>query len=541
MPQNILIAALGEHPAVVTGMVKALREFEDIWIDTLHVLYPENTGKEIAGWGYLLMETHLDGICDVWPVPLGFPDANTTDKSIEFLRILVGLLGPYRDEMEYNVYLSLAGGRKNMSALMALVSQFFPTVKGLYHLLDKEEDSFPSISQLVDWPREKSLKALDPPIENMNLVPIPYPGTYSSASELRTWLNGLDPDNESAPPIALTPEAEQFFRSIFTPNTTYQQLQVWLSESAYTQYQSWAQQGSNFAREFMTCFKQMRDPNRLKDRIHGTFGEFHFYKRPHTAERPFYYTKPNSIHLYPNKPVKQVIVCGLSIKKSQKKYKPTLDEQLANAEKLLAEPKQLRYKSLASFKTRERTLLVPLGLSPMIATQTYTLLKESEDEGKPKIPTVAVLYPEYHDVIENGVDLLKEQFKERGVEFKCFPIEEVEDIDSPENCESYLQTLLKAIETLRRLYPERSIALSLSGGRKGMSALTLFAAQRAGIEQVYHTLITDIKLEKRIEEETNLDALDKLPTDEARAKRLFLEEYDHSKFQLFSIPVIALS
>jgi len=30
MPQNILIATLGEHPAVVTGMVKALREIAGI-------------------------------------------------------------------------------------------------------------------------------------------------------------------------------------------------------------------------------------------------------------------------------------------------------------------------------------------------------------------------------------------------------------------------------------------------------------------------------------------------------------------------------
>ena len=534
MPQNILIAALGEHPAVVTGMVKALREFEDIWIDSLYVLYPENTGQDIAQLGYPLIEEHLDGVCDVWPVPLGFPDANTTDRSIEFLRILVGVLEPYRDKMEYNVYLSLAGGRKNMSALMALVSQFFPTVKGLYHLLDKEEDSFPSIWQLVDWPRQKSLKALDPPIENMNLVPIPYPGTYSSASELRTWLNGLDPDNESAAPIALTPEAEQFFRSIFTPNTTYQQLQVWLSENAYTQYQSWTEQGNNFAPEFMTCFKQMRDPNRLKDRKHGTFGQFHFYKRRRTRIRPFFYTKPNPIVLHPQQPVERVIVCGLSVEQGNGQYDPT-------AEKLLASAKRQPYKHISQLNTRERILLVPLGTSPMIATQTYTLLQESQDEGKPNIPTVAVLYPEYHDVIENGVDLLEEQFEERGVEFKRFPIEEVEDIDSPEDCECYLQTLLAAIEELRTQYPERSIALSLSGGRKAMSALTLFAAQRAAIEQVYHTLITDIELEERIEEETNLNALDKLPTDDARAKRLFLEEYDHSHFQLFAIPVIPFS
>ena len=533
MSQNILIAALGEHPAVITGMVKALREFEHIWIDSLHVLYPEKTGKDIAQLGYPLIEQHLDGICDVWPVPLAFSDANTTDASITFLRTLVGVLETYQDEEKYDVYLSLAGGRKNMAALMALVSQFYPSVKGLYHLLDKKDDTFPSIWQLVDWPTEKSEKALDPPVKKMNLVPIPYFRTFASSHVLRNFLKNPDSAAEHTP-LELTPEAEQFFRSIFTFNTTYQRLQVWLSETAYTQYQSWTHRGSNFAGEFMTCFKQMRDPNRLKDRIHGTFNKFHFYKRRRTRERPFYYTEPNPIHLYPQQPIERVIVCGLSVEQGNGQYEPT-------AQQLLSSAQRQPYKSLASLNSRTRILLVPLGTSPMIATQTYTLLQESEEEGKPNIPTVAVLYPEYHDVIENGVDLLEEQFEERGVEFKRFPIEEVEDIDSLENCNLYLKTLLEAIENLGSLYPERSIALSLSGGRKGMSALTLFAAQRAGIEQVYHSLITDIELEKRIEEETNLDALDELPTNDARANRLFLKEYDRNYFQLFTIPVISLS
>jgi CRISPR-associated Csx14 family protein len=187
---------------------------------------------------------------------------------------------------------------------------------------------------------------------------------------------------------------------------------------------------------------------------------------------------------------------------------------------------------------QEHILVIPLGKSPMIATQTYTLLQESEEEGRPRIPTVAVVYPEQSLPISNGARLLKRQFELRRVEFLQYPVRGFKDVDSVEACNAYLGTLLAAIEDLRRKYPARQIALSLSGGRKGMSALTLIAAQQASIKRLYHTPITDLELEKRIEKETGLDALKKLPTDEDRAKRLFLAEYGLEHVQLFTIPVI---
>ena len=72
-----------------------------------------------------------------------------------------------------------------------------------------------------------------------------------------------------------------------------------------------------------------------------------------------------------------------------------------------------------------------------------------------------------------------------------------------------------------------------------MAALTLFAAQQANIDAVYHTLITDIELEEKIEEETTLDTLRSL-TRSKRIERLFLNVYDESKFELFRVPVIPL-
>lgn len=536
MPQTVLIAALGDHPAVVTGMVKALSAFEQLTIDTLHVIHPQDTGKDIAQLGYPLIEEHLCDNCQIVSHPMPFSDANTRERSMLFLQTVAAILAGYQDTSQYNVYLSLAGGRKNMAALMAVMPQFFPAVRGLYHLLDRQEgkhgNAFPSIDDIVLMDHAAQLRALDPPLAQLNLVPIPYPRASAQASELWRYLRTVDDDVEA--PIPLTPEGEAFYRTVFEPaGSTSPQLEVWLTRTAFERYQAWESQGSHFADEFMTCFEQMRDPMRLKARVHGSRDEFSFYKRPSTRERPFYYTQPNPIHLYPQRPVERVVICGLAVEQGNGQYEPTMQQLLETVDR---EP-VVRLRDLKS-RDLECTLLVPLGKTPMIATQTYTLLQLSEEEGCPRIPTVAVLYPRHSGLIRSGVGLLKAQFGRRGVEFLEYPIHQLRDVDSQEACQTYLGALLEAISSLRQRYPRRPVALSLSGGRKGMSALTLFAAQRAGIPRVFHTLIRDPNLEAQIEESGSLASLQALPTDEARAERLFLEAYPREAFVLFTIPVI---
>jgi hypothetical protein len=381
-------------------------------------------------------------------------------------------------------------------------------------------------------PHEQQLRALDPPLDYLNLIPIPYPGAFANHSQLRRILKTFD-DQDEQPSISVSPEAEVFFRAVFEPGKRERPLEVWLSRTAYDQYQAWATAGSHYAGEFLTCFKQMREPRRLKSRTHGAKGEYYFYKRPRTRERPFVCTEPNPIYLYPQKPVERVIVCGLSVEQGNGQYDPTREEWLASIDR---QP----YMRLSELEERDFVLLVPLGKSPMIVTQTYTLLRESEDEGKPDNLTVAVLYPQRSALIRKGVRMLRRQFERRGVDFITYPIDELRDVDSEAACETYLGALRATIDDLRGKYPDRELALSLSGGRKGMSALTLFAAQRAGIERLYHTLITDIALEERIQEETTLEALDGLPTDDGRADRLFLNCYEREQFELFTVPVIPL-
>jgi CRISPR-associated Csx14 family protein len=532
---NVLIAALGDHPAVITAAMTAMEKVAGIPIHHLHVLHPQDTGKYIGREGFNLITRHLQERCQVFPVPLPFADANSTAASIQFLQILAAILERYHDEQMHHIYLLLAGGRKNMAALMALVSQFFPAVRGIYHILDRDEDSrnpaFPSIEQIELEMNEAQVRAaLDPPLERLNLISIPYPGAFASSVELRRRLKSLDAGKELES-VELTLDAEYFFQKVFQPLSNTHRLDVWLSQRAYEQYQAWFVSGNNHAKEFLTCFEHMRDPFVLKEREKGTFGEYRFFKRRRTTERPLFYTEPNSIDLYPERSVEQVIVCALSVEQGNGQYEPTANEILANLDRVPSV-------RLSDLNRRDLTLIVPLGKSPMIATQTYTLLTQSVTEGRPRIPTVALVYPERNPVIANGARLLKRQFERRGVSIEDQPIRCLRDLDSREACEIYLRELLGAIRTLQDKHPDRQIALSLSGGRKGMSALTYFAAQYAGVERVYHTLISDLNLERRMETEMTLREIEGLPTDEAKARRLFLDEYERTKFELISIPII---
>jgi CRISPR-associated protein NE0113 (Cas_NE0113) len=103
---------------------------------------------------------------------------------------------------------------------------------------------------------------------------------------------------------------------------------------------------------------------------------------------------------------------------------------------------------------------------------------------------------------------------------------------------------VKEIKRVQQVTEDGKIDLALSGGRKGMTAMTIFAAQKCGIRYVYHTLITDEDTSDRIDEETTIDALNETSlTQEEERKRLFLRAYEaegpdpYANFVLFRVPV----
>jgi CRISPR-associated Csx14 family protein len=171
---NVIIATLGESPIVITGMFLKVKE-QIGTVDKMVVLHPE--GDWIPK-GYRMIEEVLKDECNVEPWMLPFEDADTEEETYTFLRELFELLSLFQSS-EDQVYLSLAGGRKNMSALMALAVPFFPRIWKLYHLLDRHEHTsrynFKSIQTLLNirnpWGLQRTML---PSPKDLILVDIPF-------------------------------------------------------------------------------------------------------------------------------------------------------------------------------------------------------------------------------------------------------------------------------------------------------------------------------------------------------------------------------
>src|SRR2546421_1766589 len=181
--ENVLIATLGESPIVVTAMYDLLKKRQQLAIDKVVILQPEGGLIPLA---FDLIREALQDKCEVIAEPLGFEDADNEAHSFSFLRTLYRLLN---DERENKVYLSLAGGRKNMSALMAILVPLFPCVEGLYHVIDPDEGTrryhFKSIEDILNLPDDERLSYFlltDDQLERLKLVKIPY-GEYQQVSE----------------------------------------------------------------------------------------------------------------------------------------------------------------------------------------------------------------------------------------------------------------------------------------------------------------------------------------------------------------------
>ena len=509
-------------------MYDLLTEQGGIQIDKVVVLRPSG---ELIRFGFDFINDALKNSCQMQDEALEFEDANSEKKCYKFLQRLYILLVAEQKNGD-TVYLSLAGGRKNMSAIMALLVPLFPNVKSLYHVIDKNEASprrhnFKSFEELVDSSEEDRKRYFFPDRDQLTLVTIPYQEQRVS-DELRAILYNpltleiLDKLWDNHPGVAA------FIDRVQNPAS---QLKVFLTEKIAKNYQDMQNSDAFHAGRFATCFEYMKNPYHLKEHIHGSFSHnslsFHFYKRRRTDERPFYHTEPQGIHLFPKAKVKKVIISGLTIER-EGIYEPTAKMHLQSYD--AAEP-------LVPLDANESVLLVPLGPTPMVATQFYTLRAAQGQT----IREVVLLYPAGMKAVRQSAEMAKNAFEYENVACRSIEIPELEDIDSRKACEIYEKKLEETIDDIHERYSEVPIDLLLSGGRKGMAALAMFVAQRKGIRDLYHTLINDVKLNRRVEDETTVGALNKISGRE-RNYRLFLRAYEgegpYEKFICFKIPIL---
>jgi CRISPR-associated Csx14 family protein len=545
--EHVLIASLGESPIVVTAMYDLLTQKYDKHIDRLVVLYPQS---EMVTEAYLLVEEVMKGVpCEVEFQDLHINDVNTTQDCLIFLQALYHRLLIHQNNGDI-VYLSLAGGRKSMSALMAWAIPYFPCIKQLYHVLDTEERDFPKVEQLFSEMSENQRKqAMHPALKQLALVDIPLDQNLQIDYDLQTRLASMsveELDNylETNPAQA---EAIEFEQTIAHGGKI---LEVWLTAHAAKQFEEMRQHNTERAKNFQDCFQLMRSAPMLRNRVRGidkgdddSFAEksitFHFLKRMRKIERPLFYTTPRDIKNAPDERVDQVVVCELEYKRNGK-YR-SISEILSKSD-FSTKPDSSTDQLAPVFerKDAETTLIVPLGTSPMVATQLYALLKRQGQA----IHEVVLVYPTKQKIII-GAELVKRAFKEvDDVPCRLVRIPGLEDVASTADCKTYETALEQEIDRVREEHPNGQIFLALSGGRKGMAALAMFVAIRKRIPDVFHTLISTDDLEKQIVKETKVSVLSKPGLDKnIRNDRLFLRAYAKSdeefarNFILFKIPV----
>lgn len=190
MPKNVLLSSLGLSPAVVTETIDALQN-TGIRIDTVVLLTTANE-RIVNTYIPLLQDDFADayaGTIELIPAPITNDDIWTAQDNLEFIRLATAYLNTYRKRGD-NVYVSIAGGRKTMSAALAIVTQLFGA-KGLYHVLTLEEvEKQRHDYELLKNAPEKRREALHPDVHLMELVSIPVVGLFPYLSQITGVLQG---------------------------------------------------------------------------------------------------------------------------------------------------------------------------------------------------------------------------------------------------------------------------------------------------------------------------------------------------------------
>jgi CRISPR-associated Csx14 family protein len=533
---GILIASLGDSPVVISAMYDLLTEREKLTLDRVTILHPN--GEDVQE-SYKLVRDTLSNVKELETIELDFDDADSWRNACVFLQHLWRLLRQYEEQKD-SVYLSLAGGRKSMAALTAWVVPFFSCVKGLYHVISPEKEYFPSVYEIKGMSEAKRSREMHPRLDQLKLVEIPFDKGQEMSAELISKLRSSLPEDYEKAEALIT--GQTILQGDDIP-------QVEVTGLVVEQFKNLLTTNRADAHKVRNGLLEMSQIDTLRNHIGS---DTHSYKVSHLGRvvlhsytglsvpiHPIFYTRPSDISDEADEPIERVVVCTLQ----------TPDEHGFDTLKELAPALISIMKKTFSVDTlppvpspEESTLIVPLGESPMVATQLYTLLTKQQQR---TIREVVLIYPQRAAAIINGAKIIRDALRdEYDVDCRLVGIPGLEDITTTEHCEAYQEYLVKEIKRVQKETEDGKIDLALSGGRKGMTAMTIFAAQKCHIPYVYHTLVTDKDTNEKIDEQTTITALNETSlSQQERYERLFLRAYEvegpdpYANFVLFRVPV----
>lgn len=190
--KRVLIATLGESPAVVTEAIDKLKS-EGIHINYVVLITTEDS---YAIDSVELLCNHIPQyyrgniyVGDVRTIET-FYDVDSDESALEFMRQACLLLRDYR-KMSKDVYVCIAGGRKAMSALMTLAVQFYGATM-LFHVIvdDPEIEEMGHISNLQNLSNEEVNQYLHPPVGKIKIIRLPFIGLFPLLGEIISCLKG---------------------------------------------------------------------------------------------------------------------------------------------------------------------------------------------------------------------------------------------------------------------------------------------------------------------------------------------------------------
>ncbi len=191
MPKRLLIATLGTSPAVITEAIDLLAE-QEVRIDGVFLLMTQDRDVQAA---CELLSEHLPSHDKInWIVPLPVAsyadDVDNREIAVEFMQEACKVLKMHRD-VRNEIFVSIAGGRKVMSALLALAAQFYGANR-LFHVWVppwiEERGEIDKLYHLRSFP-DRLNEVLHPPLtasesDRPRLVDLPFIGLFPLLPEI---------------------------------------------------------------------------------------------------------------------------------------------------------------------------------------------------------------------------------------------------------------------------------------------------------------------------------------------------------------------
>ncbi len=186
--RKVLISTLGDTPPVVTEALDKLHA-DGIRIDEVILFRTKDVdAKASAELLISYIPQHYLGTAAYDIVTEAYVDIDSNGAVIDFMRQACEQVKILRKQ-GCEVYVSIAGGRKSMSALMTLAVQLYGATR-LFHVLidDLDLEGQGKISELRFHPDRA--RVLHPPIEHIRFVQLPFVGLFPWLNDLLSGLQG---------------------------------------------------------------------------------------------------------------------------------------------------------------------------------------------------------------------------------------------------------------------------------------------------------------------------------------------------------------